>query len=455
MKILKGYRILKANLHCHYAQAHVGNPFPVIEAYRKGGFDCIGLTEHANQTDTSVERDASEKVKKRWGNSFFVIVGKENTARTCLHSTSLTNDIVSLFIEKDVSSYDEFGRVRTHKEQIEDIHKAGGIAIIAHENSSQPSEDPLKRLWTYRKKFEIDGWEIGHGLGIIEYGEGKNTSLHRDIEKVLDEGYIGVSSSDSHTDFQAYSLGEATYTYIILTEQQELSMDGLKNALMNRQTISIVNGYPWGKEKWIDIYKEWKEEEYKKLKKQRLDIDSITVEQLFYLSSESERVEFAKKLKRYYQAVNLSRRLYLSEKNIISLFFAVFEPTEELKKILIEADCWLSYRYYWLLEYRFQEQQKRSLYQLFKRPDEKNPDYWTKIARHYYLAQEFKKALYYYKKAEKMGADTEDFFTGYCQVIFREDPAKTLSLCIEGLKKYPKNSYLKAQAGIMEKLVKN
>ncbi|MCM8777212.1 MAG: hypothetical protein NC905_02980 [Candidatus Omnitrophica bacterium] len=448
----ENYRILKANLHCHYAQMHLGNPLPVIATYRKAGFDCIALTEHANQTDTSVERNISEKITKRCGNSFFVIVGKENTARTSIRGVALTNDIVSLFIKDDVSSYDEYGNVRPHREQIEEIHKKGGIAIIAHEHSSQPSKEPSKRLWTYRKCFDIDGWEIGHGLGLLEYGDGKNTSLHREPKKVIEEGYIAVSSADSHTDFQAYSPGEATYTYIFT---KELSMEGIKNALMNRQTVAIVHGYPYGKKRWQDVYKEWKAKEYKKLKEKKIDSDKkITARKLFYLSN-NEKIEFVKKLKRYYQTVNISHQYYISEKNIISLFFAISDTTEQLKQILQEADCWLSYRYYWILEYQFQEKQRKQIHYLLKSPDEKNPEYWGKIARCYYLAQEHKKALQYYRKAEKMGADTDDFYIGYCQVLFRDDPVKTLSLCIKGLQKYPDNLYLKAQGRIMEKLVRN
>lgn len=445
------YIILKTNLHCHYVQMHLGNPMPVIDTYIKAGFDCIALTEHANQTDTSVERDISEKIRKRCGNSFFVIVGKENTARTSIRDINLTNDILSLFIKEDVSSYDKDGNVRAHKEQIEEIHKKGGIAIIAHEHSSQPYQSPSKWLWTHRRNFNIDGWEIGHGLGLLEYGDGKDTSLHREPEKVIDEGYIALSSADSHADFQAYSPGEAAYTYIFT---KELSMEGIKNALMNRQTVAIVNGYPYGKKRWLDIYKEWKTEEYKMLKEQNIDTDrTITARKLFFLSSD-EMIEFATKLKRYYQTANISHQYYISEKNIISLFFAVFDVKDELKKILLEADCWLSYRYYWILEYRFQQQQKIKLHYLFKNPEEKKPEYWTEIARYFYLAQEHKKALQYYRKAEKLGADTEEFYIGYCQVVFRGDPVKTLSLCTKGLKKYPDNLYLKAQKDIMEKIVK-
>ena len=78
-KCVDGYSILKANFHTHYAQSHLGDPWPVIDYHRREGYDAIALTEHGHQTDTGVEREAARACRRRFGDSFFVIPGKENT----------------------------------------------------------------------------------------------------------------------------------------------------------------------------------------------------------------------------------------------------------------------------------------------------------------------------------------------------------------------------------------
>ena len=453
----RGYEVLKANLHCHYVQMHLANPLPVIKSYKKAGFDCIALTEHANQTDTSIERVFAEKVKEKYGDKFFVIPGKENTARTLIKGRYLTNDIVSLFINSDVSSYEENGNIKSHRQQIEEIHKAGGIAIIAHEHSSQPSSDISMTLWNYRKGIDIDGWEIGSGLGLLECREGKNTFLHRHPEDVVKEGYIAVSGSDSHADFQAFSLGEASHTYIFAKER---SLEGIKDALLNRQTVAYANGFVWGEKRWIEFYRDWRWKEYEIIKKDKKKIEMSpvpTVGRMFFIKGEEDRLDFLQKLKRYYQTGVLSEEYYQGEHRLLSLFFIVSSYSDNIRTLLSESANWLSYRYYWVSEYRFQYYKKKKLVYMLgqERKMGKNPEYWVEIARLNYLIQEHKKALHLYQKAEKLGADSEDFFVGYCQLLFRDDPYKALSICLKGLKRFPSNLYLKAQTGILERIVRS
>ncbi len=435
---------------------HLGNPWPVINAYRKAGFDCIALTEHANQTNLSVEKETAEKAEIKFKGNFFVIPGKENTARTFINGNLVTNDIVSLFLDRDVSSYDKAGNVRTHQDHIKDIRDAGGIAVIAHEHSTEPSCISKRRLWNYRNDFRIDGWEIGHGLGLLKFGDGKDTSLHCNPEKVIKEGYISIADSDSHADFQAFSLGESCHTYIFLKEKTLL---GIKKALEARQTVSYVNGFIYGPKKWRDLYCQWRlRKDGNVLQKHKESVKTLPVPsigKMFILGSETERLDFIENIKRYYQTASFSHKYFLSEHALLSLFCIINPISDSLRAKIREAASWLSFRYYWITEYHFQNRKRQELLKIEAAGDkssEKNPAYWTRAARLHYLIQEPRESLQAYQKAETLDAKSENFFVGYSQLLFRDNPAKTLEVCARGLKLYPGNLFLAAQAEIAERL---
>lgn len=374
-----------------------------------------------------------------------------------IRGNQITNDIVSLFLNRDVSSYDKTGNIRTHQDHLRDIHEAGGgLAVIAHERSTEPSCVSKKRIWNYRKNFRIDGWEIGHGLGLLEFSDGKDTSLHCNPEEVIAEKYISLSDSDSHTDFQAFSLGEACHTYIF---SKERNLPGIKKALEARQTVSYVNGFIYGPEKWRDLYCQWRlRKDRDILRKHKESVKTLpapSIAKMFNLGSETERLDLINNIKRYYQTASFSHKYFLSEHALLSLFCIINPVSDSLRSRIRAAAGWLSFRYYWITEYCFQEKKRRELLKIEANSDrrsEKNPVYWTDVARRNYLIQEHRRALQAYRKAESLDAKSEDFFVGYCQLLFRDNPVKTLAVCNRGLKFYPENLFLSAQAEIAERL---
>lgn len=346
------YHIAKANFHSHYTDANIGNPWPVINFYRQEGFQILALTEHGSQTDLGVERRAAAKARRSFGNDFVLIAGKENTVAADGRGRFSKNDISAIFLKKDVFSWDENGHAVSLREQVQEIHRQGGLAIVNHERTSQRSPDARKRLWRHRNKFDFDGWELGHGLGLFR--DNGEAILHRHPEEAIAEGYLTVASSDSHRDFQALTIGGYCHTYVFV---RELSLAGVYEALQQRRTVCYVNGFVYGAREWLDRYREWRLKRGQKNsvtagRKRTARRQPPSATSLFALPGESSQLFQIVQLMQYYRAGSLSREYYLGEHDAVSLFLLARSPSDRVRQALWKMMYCLSMNFWAQVEKR-------------------------------------------------------------------------------------------------------
>jgi hypothetical protein len=167
---LGGYRVIAADLHTHSSMWSDGALTPwglVLEAERQG-LDAIAVTGHNEIFDAKVAR---------W---FSGVVGGP-TILTGQEILAPGHHVIAVGIEHVVNHR------MSVPDQIDDVHRQGGVAIAAH---------PVRDFWpgynqTARKK--LDGAEVCHPL-IYAYEDGQ-----RELESFLTRAPLAaIGSSDMH-----------------------------------------------------------------------------------------------------------------------------------------------------------------------------------------------------------------------------------------------------------------
>ena len=207
--MLGGYRVLSADFHTHSSTWSDGSLTPwglVIEA-RYQGLDAIAITGHRQTLDAKWGRWFSEKI-----GGPIVLVGEE--------IPEIPQHVVAVGIHTTVDSALPVG------EQIDEIHRQGGIAIAAHPgNFFWPGFEPvLDRL---------DGTEVCHPYSFAY------PDAHHELEEFARRAdAAAIGSSDFHGPGR---LGMCrTFVFV-----REATAAGILEAIRARRTV--VYGGPEAK----------------------------------------------------------------------------------------------------------------------------------------------------------------------------------------------------------------
>ena len=135
-----GYRVIAADFHTHSSTWSDGmlTPFGLVLAARRQGLDAIAITGHNQVSDAKAGR---------WFSSLIggptVLVGQE--------LLGVGHHIIAIGTEQQIA-------LPTVAAQIAEVHRQGGIAIVAH---------PMPEFWAAfddQVKDQLDGAEICHPL---------------------------------------------------------------------------------------------------------------------------------------------------------------------------------------------------------------------------------------------------------------------------------------------------
>ncbi len=168
---------MKYDLHNHtwYSPCSLLNPQALLRIVKKKGFDGIAVTDH----DTLKGALFTRKLNK--DRDFEVIVGEE------LHTDR--GHVLGLFLQKPIKS-------RIYEGAVEEIHKQGGIVIVAHPRR------PMPGAWFKNaglgRKLMPDGLEAFNG----------RTSMWSNIhaDSLAEElGIAKTAGSDAHFGYEAGS----------------------------------------------------------------------------------------------------------------------------------------------------------------------------------------------------------------------------------------------------------
>ena len=198
---LGGYRVLAADFHTHSSTWSDGSMTPwglVIDAYYQG-LDALAITGHRQTHDARWGRWVSQQI-----NGPLVLVGEE--------LPEIPQHVVAVGIHSTVDS------ALPVAEQIDEIHRQGGVAIAAH---------PGEFFW---KGFEpvmdrLDGTEICHPY-TFEYPD-----AHPQIEEFARRAdAAAIGSSDAHGPGR---LGMCR-TFLFVREPSEA---GILEAIREKRTV--------------------------------------------------------------------------------------------------------------------------------------------------------------------------------------------------------------------------
>jgi hypothetical protein len=138
--VIGGYRVLAADFHLHPGLGSGGSltPWGLVTEAQRQDLDVIAITGHNTTWDARVARGFSHLV-----DGPVVLTGEEVTSRT--------QDLVAVGIEEPVSP------ALPLRDQVEAIHRQGGVAIAAHPSArySEPYRDVMSML---------DGTEVCHPM---------------------------------------------------------------------------------------------------------------------------------------------------------------------------------------------------------------------------------------------------------------------------------------------------
>jgi hypothetical protein len=200
--VIGGFRVLAADFHIHSSTWSDGALTPwglVLEAERQG-LDAIAITGHNQVSDSQVGRWFS-----RIAGGPTVLSGEE------VHTVG--HHVIALGIERVVDWR------ATVADQIDDIHRQGGVAIAAH---------PEREFWPGFGDAEtarLDGAEICHPL---IYGRG---DLQRDLEHFAARAPLAAIGS---SDFHGTGRMGMCRTYVFATDN---SVGAILEALRAHRTV--------------------------------------------------------------------------------------------------------------------------------------------------------------------------------------------------------------------------
>jgi predicted metal-dependent phosphoesterase TrpH len=203
-----GYRVLAADFHTHSSMWSDGTLTPwglVMEAERQG-LDAIAITGHDQTIGAYIGRWFSRRV-----GGPTVLVGEEMLAEGGLH-----------LIAAGIT--DTIRYRRSGASAIDNIHRQGGVAIVAH---------PFRDYWRGYDEAamqNLDGAEICHpGIYVLETGQ-------RDLEQFAARAPVAaIGSSDAH----GLGVMGLCRTYVFATDESERA---IVDAVRAHRTVVFGEG---------------------------------------------------------------------------------------------------------------------------------------------------------------------------------------------------------------------
>ncbi len=255
--------LLKCNFHTHYAEVYGDKAEIMVDAYYKAGYNCIALTEHDDCVkDLEGEKRAQLYAKEKYGSDFLVIVGEELAFSDRNNSGCIVREVLGLFLSEYIltgrKSERDYDSLIDGQKALNEIHQQGGIAVICHDNwlvwyLDYAGLGKYPWMWDFRRGLPIDGWEVGNGIAALlnEKKAGRDLTLSHPQESV-DEGYIVVADSDAHRIMEIEQCAVCR-TYVFANEK---TLDGVKEALLDRRTVACCKGKMYGAEKLVCFLQE-------------------------------------------------------------------------------------------------------------------------------------------------------------------------------------------------------
>ena len=254
--------LLKCNFHTHYAEFYGDKPEIMVDAYYEAGYNCIALTEHDDVIkDLEGEKRAQLYAKKKYGSDFLVIVGEEFAFDDRSNSGCYIREVLGLFLSEYIFTGRKSGKdisLIDGQKALNEVHRQGGVAVICHDNWLVWCLEYMGRgkhpwMWDFRHGLPIDGWEVGNGVAsrLNEKKAGRDLMLSHPQESV-DEGYIVLANSDAHK-IEEFELSTDCYTYVLANQK---TLQGVKEALLDRRTVAFCKGKMYGAEKLVCLLQE-------------------------------------------------------------------------------------------------------------------------------------------------------------------------------------------------------
>ncbi len=228
-----GYLTLKCDLHMHTVFSD-GNVWPSIrvEEALKDNLDAISITDHLEKLKHGADipmpdrnRSHEEALKAAQGTELIVIQGTEITrSMPPGHANAIfITDTNKVLVDDPVDAY------RTAKEQ-------GGFIFWNHPTWIGQDDDAVAELMPMHEQLIAEG--LLHGIEVVN----EDTYSDEALQIALDNQLTIIGTSDIHglIDWQ-YDVPNGGHRPLTLVFSKERSVAGIKEGLIARRTVALIN----------------------------------------------------------------------------------------------------------------------------------------------------------------------------------------------------------------------
>ena len=216
---LGGYRVITADLHTHSSMWSDGalTPWGLVLEARRQGVDAIAVTGHNEIVDAKVAR-------------WFASITGGPTVLTGQEILAPEHHLIAVGID----------RVVDHRlsvaDQIDEVHRQGGVAIAAH---------PVRGFWhgyPEAARDKLDGAEVCHPLIYVQ------ETAQTELESFLTRSSLAaIGSSDAHGPGR---IGLCR-TYIFATDDSALAIvDAIRQ---HRTVVYGLDGRAYGDTRFVEL----------------------------------------------------------------------------------------------------------------------------------------------------------------------------------------------------------
>ena len=227
-----GYHTLKCDLHMHTVFSD-GNVWPSIrvEEAQRDNLDAIAITDHLEKLEHGEDipmadrnRSHEEALKAATGSDLIVIQGTEITrSMPPGHANAIfITDTNQVLVDEPIDAY------RAAKEQ-------GGFIFWNHPTWIGQDYDAVAELMPMHEQLIADG--LLHGIEVVN----EDTYSDEALQIALDNNLTIIGTSDIHglIDWQ-YNVPAGGHRPLTLVFSKERSADGIKEALIARRTVALI-----------------------------------------------------------------------------------------------------------------------------------------------------------------------------------------------------------------------
>lgn len=228
---------MKIDFHTHsyYSRDGISSPENLIKAALKNGLDGIALTDHNTAKGWKKAAAAAKKLNA------VLILGEEILIE---ENGNSVGEILAYFLKEEINP-----KGKSIEEIVKEIHKQGGIAIIAHPFNWRK---PIFGLEKYKNL--VDGIEVFNARSQTKRGNGRASSFAKE------NNLVRTAGSDAHSSFEVGS----AYIEANANNLQELKETILQKKIYpvreyktsdNFRVIELSNGVKiFGKESPIFVH---------------------------------------------------------------------------------------------------------------------------------------------------------------------------------------------------------